>query len=326
MQYRIDLSNFDDIPTYDASQSVSIVEPARFMCYCQPAKPGPPGPPGKTGKRGRSGRPGTKGDRGVQGEQGIPGEIGYDGEQGIQGPKGDPGRDVKGEPGERGFPGEKGETGPPPTQEQIMEALIQVIGDRQIISVAGRDGVDGVAGRDGADGMPGQDGRDGQDGRTPSSAELLELIRLTLGQMEFPKAEPMIMLPVSDVSTAPPAADWAQYLIKITNVRNIMADAYVVLSPSSLNIAGYVALHEHKSTLTSLAICSTNNGKTFCVKVAASTSPFKLTLVSPGFEPGVMPRQVTVENTDTVTLDFGDTATYEQHIDTGAQLFVTIIF
>ena len=312
-RYSIDLSCFDnDVPALDFLPP----DPIKIMCFCQPAKPGPPGPPGKRGRRGRDGPIGTKGDQGEKGPQGRQGDRGYDG---IPGPKGEPGRDIKGEPGERGLPGEKGEPGPPPSQEQIMAALIQVIEDRGIISVKGYPGVDGQNGRDGQDGRDGQNGQNGQDGKdgwSPTMEEIREMIQQCMPQPSFPTTE---LIPL-------PTIEWSQYLIKITNARNIMAEAFVMLSATSLNVAGYVPMYEGKYSLETISICSTNHKRSICVRASCTVKPFKLILVSPGYEACVMPRQASVENSDVVTLDFEDISTYEQHIESGTNLFLTAVW
>lgn len=315
-RYRIDLSDFDDNFEYDTSTPIFPHNPIKIMCYCQPGKPGPPGPPGKQGRIG-IGRPGPPGKQGEKGDNGIRGKRGYDGKEGKKGDRGDPGRDIKGDPGEKGNPGDRGEAGPPPTQEQILEALIKIIGDRDIIPIKGEAGKDGINGRDGTDG---RDGYDGKDGQSLSLDEINSIIQQQISQY----IPPVISTPQPIITSS--LADWSQYIIKITNVRNIMADAFIMLSTTSLNIAGYVPIYEGRNTLSTVAICSMNHKRNLCVRVSALISPSQLTLTSPGFEAGVMPKHVNVKNSDIITLEFEDIATYEQHIETGTQLFLTAIW
>lgn len=135
---------------------------------------------------GRDGRDGVDGERGAAGAAGRDGENGKDGADGVDGKDGRDGVDGKdGEPGRDGVDGKDGRDGvdgkdaPPPTQEQVVDAILSM---PDMIDAAvqkylasnpppagkdgapGRDGKDGISGKDGADGRNGSDGKDGADG------------------------------------------------------------------------------------------------------------------------------------------------------------------
>lgn len=97
------------------------------------------GPPGAQGERGPKGDKGDRGSGGTDGSDGAQGSAGADGLNGADGAPGEPG--PQGEPGPVGPAGPKGDTGPagpagadgkdgadgddapPPTQEQVNQAV-----------------------------------------------------------------------------------------------------------------------------------------------------------------------------------------------------------
>jgi integrin beta 3 len=109
-----------------------------------------------------------KGDQGLAGEKGADGAPGRDGIDGKDGANGTDGRDgADGKDGSPGPEGPAGKHGPPPTREQIVEAILSmpdVLDEAVQRYLAASPPPAGKDGRDGIDGAPGEKGVDGRDG------------------------------------------------------------------------------------------------------------------------------------------------------------------
>lgn len=119
-----------------------------------------------------------------KGEKGDPGERGEPGRDGIDGKDGAPGADGRdGAAGKDGQPGSEGPAGkdaPPPTREQIVEAILSmpdVVNDAVVRHLtanpppAGKDGADGKEGVAGEKGEQGEKGAPGERGEPGQAGE-----------------------------------------------------------------------------------------------------------------------------------------------------------
>lgn len=327
-------------------------------CFCQPGPPGSPGKDGKpgVGKAGPQGNKGDKGDKGDKGEIGR-GIMGYDGQRGKRGYPGIQGRDGK--------PGEKGDPGTPAAFEQVFEAVNQIMSTAMSTSseinwspilvniiqtiaeeiIKKPEILEQLRGKDGEKGEPGEKGEKGDTGDSPSiqliqqtieeiliKPEMIELLRGSKGDKGDPGIDGIMGLTGLDGGQGEPGRDakifhdMTQIMIKITNVNNVMPDAYSILNSNTTNIGGYVIISETNPNyeIQTLAVCTSNLRKGFNIKLSTNHSIGNLILASPGFEKGAMPIRAQSFFSDSVGLGFPDLATFEHHIESGCVLTLIV--
>lgn len=259
-------------------------------------KPGREGKAGPRGEKGEPGRPGPKGDPGLPGLPGLPGQRGEPGPKGDKGDRGEPGPaggpqgipGQKGDKGDKGDPGDKGEPGQKGDK-----------GDKGEPGERGLQGLPGPKGDPGDKGEPGEQGHQGERG---------------LQGEQGPKGEPGVV-----------EKHFSQVLIKITGAHNIPMGVPTPLGRETPTLGAYVVTYQTQPRLQpngEIYLWRQQSPVAFRVSLKERVS--KLCLCSPGFGRTTLPLSSTTTDAYEVGFNFDQLSDYEQHIETGAVLYLTI--